>query len=533
MKTHPIIPEDMTSVFRIAGPATQSNFRTRNYLPNRRTLPSTGDFTAESSGDASSLTSFGTSDRSILPILVTPTPQSARYNAAEPSLFSFSQQDNDNAVSTAYLHLHESQANSLALRPKDVEPLATRHSTESHVRLSRVSLSLPADPFPLLRRTEQEQLLASESTSVPRPQESLATTARFPAEHINLSTHETLSKFGSDDTISRPSDPVSYSPSFEAPDPQGRDRIVNPGYSFRRHSYSLSREIIEHIIDAVARTEDTDDFPSDLPASDLASCSLTCRSWLAHSSHYLLSRIHFGPPPYVFPKPDMPEAYQRLQDFVVHIGRSQRLKDNVTGVSVNWVDGIPPCDDLLPVIIAAVPNLRALRLHESPMCNIHLPRSLQLGSNCITSLELGYSPIDVPVQDWLIQHLCLFKHIETLRLTQVGKFRKDVEARQSYHLRVDTLHLSASHKSVFRLLKGFLKPSCVTKLCIEHSGGWLPIDGSITAFNSFLSSCGQNIRHFFMTTSSAHGPLRRFDSAGMYGLIRSYLVADTPQNHCS
>jgi hypothetical protein len=512
MKTHPIVPEDMTSVFRIVHPATQSNVRTRKYSRNRRTLPTARDLTAESSSDASSLTSFGTFDQPVLPSLVIPTPQSARYDAVEASFVSFPQQNNDNTVSTAYLNLHESQANSLALRPEDVEPRATRHSRESPIMLDVITSFPPEGSFSPLRQTVQEQMPIPESTLVPRPEGPLAPIAQFPAEY---SSSKALHKPTSKNIILRPSGHAFCSP-LEALNPQARDCIINSGYTLRSCNYSFSQEIIERIIDVVARTEDTDEFPRHFPKSDLASCSLTCRSWLSRSSHHLLSRLHFGAPLYVFPKPDVPEAYQRLQDFIAHIGHSQRLKHHVTGISLNWVDGIPPSDDLLPIIIAAIPNLRALRLYGSPMCTIHPPRSLQLGQNRITSLEIGYEPMNVSVQEWLLQHLYFFKHVQSLRLTDVGKLRKDVETLYSYHLRVDILHLSASHKSVLRLLKGFLKPSCVTKLYIDHSGGWLPIDGSISAFNSFLKNCGQNIKHFFLTTNSAHGPLRKFDSAGRY-----------------
>lgn len=297
--------------------------------------------------------------------------------------------------------------------------------------------------------------------------------------------------------------------------------LLAPASPSRSSASHLPAELWDLIIDAVAETNDTDEFPQRQKVN-LASCSLTCRAWLPRSSVWLLNWLYFCPSTLDryfpdTPDPSMEGGLMRFGGFLTHINQSSRLQTYVKGIWLTWCTGMPYIPVIVPLLISAVPNLSALRLRDVPYQG-HYDEvdvgyySLPKERWPIRFLDLGHCPMELPPQDWLFLSLRCFDSVDILRLTSldIDRLWESVPTAKTHHLHVRRIEMSASSINITRVLKRIVVPGSVRELSIHHEYDYSRQDRAVPSFNSFLEVSCQNLEHFRFTSLNGRCHLHHY-----------------------
>lgn len=267
----------------------------------------------------------------------------------------------------------------------------------------------------------------------------------------------------------------------------------------------LPQDIVDVILDAVAYTSDSDEFPA-IPRADIVSCSLVCRKWLARSSYHLLRRLHFEVPGYEPIAEDGEKVTERVMRLLKASRTSCRLMSYINGLSIEWSVGMPPLVTLIDEIKRSLPRLSVLRMYHGPISGINpFPVPLRNNQYNIKTLDIGmYDPAsEDPVQRWLFEFLRLFSRIEHLRLVCLDEIDKDKIIQKSPHLHVHHVELQQTDFDVLQALRMVAIPSSVAILTINHLGSWTPDRGHIHALDKFVEACSESLTEFSFESASA------------------------------
>lgn len=281
--------------------------------------------------------------------------------------------------------------------------------------------------------------------------------------------------------------------------------------------YRLPQETVALIVDHLAEMGSSQHpglsphFPRDLPKTDLANCSLSCRAFNPRCSFYLLAYFHFEPPGYRLTQSEGEEVYQRLADFLDVAKTSRRIRTYIAGISLLWGLGMPAFVKLIDLILGAFPKLAALRLYDAPCGSMPiLPLPAPSRRRTIESLELGMAdsrPV-VSTQQWIVEYLRLFHRITSLRFEAVISISDKHPIIRTSHLQVNYIDLRFSCPTIFRVLEQVIVPWSLNKLRIQYGGSWGSDQSKVDAINSFLVACGHNLENVWLWAFSVPEPLR-------------------------
>lgn len=295
------------------------------------------------------------------------------------------------------------------------------------------------------------------------------------------------------------------------------DRFTNQS-QLSRSSPAFSRtpqEIIDEIVDRMAETDDGDESRYDRQRiGDFASCSLVCRAFVPRSSHYLFRNVFM--PPFSRRKINGEDVVcGDWETLIMEVSSSVRLRQNVIGITLHWMDGMPsPHDCVTAIINLPLHILSVLRCSELPLANLS-PVTRLVPSRpfrYLKTLELGYSRFRTKQRGVLYKTnylACLgsFCRIDNLFLRGTGSFvyPSEISRTGDSKLEVHTLHLSFSSPIILDHLSPIFSPTSLKKMVVRGYGQAVIPIGTTRAFNSFLNAHGQELEMISLAIPFGNG----------------------------